>query len=71
METNIEYTNLFEDVVELIGQTQNKMQKVLQIVGNTDLIKKQSKKVLLEKINTIFNESTAIVDKLAKLGKVK
>ena len=71
METNTEFTYLFEDVVELLSQNVNKLLKVKKLIADTDLVKKPTKKVLLGRIDTIFAESNAIVEKLAALGRVK
>ena len=71
METNIEFTHLFEDVVELLAQNENNLRRVKQLIADTDLVKKPTKKVLLGRIDTIFAESNAIVEKLAALGRVK
>lgn len=71
MDTNIEYTNLFEDVVELLAQNENNLRRVTQLIADTELVKKPTKKVLLGRINNIFAESNAIVDKLGALGRVK
>lgn len=71
MDTNIEYTNLFEDVVELLAQNENNLRRVKQLIADTELVKKPTKKVLLGRIDNIFAESNAIVDKLGALGRVK
>jgi hypothetical protein len=71
METNTEFTYFFEDVVELLGQNGNKLLKVKKLIEDTELVKKPTKKVLLGRIDNIFAESNAIVQKLGALGKVK
>lgn len=71
MDTNIEYTNLFEDVVELLSQNESKLLKVRKLIEDTDIVKKPTKKVLLGRIDNIFAESNAIVEKLGALGRVK
>ena len=71
MDTNIEYTNLFEDVVELLSQNESKLLKVRKLIEDTDIVKKPTKKVLLVRIDNIFAESNAIVEKLGALGRVK
>jgi hypothetical protein len=71
METNTKYTEFFEDVVELLAQSQNKIAKVKEIISDTQLVKKPTKKVLLGHIDTIFGDINSIADKLALLGKVK
>ncbi len=71
MDTNIEYTNLFQDVVELLSQNESKLLKVRKLIEDTDIVKKPTKKVLLGRIDNIFAESNAIVEKLGALGRVK
>lgn len=71
MDTNVAYTNLFEDVVELLAKNDNNLRKVRQIISDTDLVKKPSKKVLLARIDNIYTEANAIVEKLGALGRVK
>lgn len=71
MDTNIEYTNLFEDVVELLSQNESNLLKVRKLIEDTDIVKKPTKKVLLGRIDNIFAESNAIVEKLGALGRVK
>lgn len=71
MDTNVAYTNLFEDVVELLAKNDNNLRKVRQIISDTDLLKKPSKKVLLARIDNIYAEANAIVEKLGVIGGVK
>ena len=71
MDTNIEYTNLFEDVVELLAQNENNLRRVKKLIADTELVKKPTKNVLLGLIVNIFAVSNAIVDKLDALGRVK
>ena len=71
METNIEYTNFFEDVVDRLAKVNDLIIEAKSIIGNTNLVKKPTKKVLLGRLDNMFAESNAIWEKLAALGKVK
>ena len=71
METNVEYTYFFEDVVKNLSQATSRLLEMKDIIDKTTLVKKPTKKQLFGCIDTMLAESDAIWDKLAKLGKVK
>lgn len=71
METNIEYTNFFEDVVDKLTKANNLIIEAKSIIDNTDLVKKPTKKALIGQIDTMLQYSDFIWNKLAALGKVK
>lgn len=71
METNVEYTYFFEDVVKNLSQATSRLLEMKDIIDKTTLVKKPIKKQLLGRIDTMLAESDDIWDKLAKLGKVK
>jgi len=69
--TNIEYTNFFEEVVDRLTNAKSSILAAKSLIQDTELVKKPTKKVLLGRIDNIFAESNAIVDKLGALGRVK
>ena len=71
METNIEYTNFFEDVVDKLTKANNLIIEAKALIGNTELVKKPTKKVLIGQIDTMLQYSDFIWNKLAAFGKVK
>lgn len=71
MKTNTKYTKFFEDVVELLARNEGGLLKVRKLIEDTEFVKKPTKKVLLGRIDAIFAEANAIVDKLGILGRVK
>lgn len=71
METNTDYTNFFEDVVDRLTKANDLIIEAKSIIGNTGLVKKPTKNVLIGRIDNMLAESDAIWNKLAILGKVK
>ena len=71
METNTDYTNFFEDVVDRLTKANDLIIEAKSIIGNTKLVKKPTKKVLIGRIDNMLAESDAIWNKLAVIGKVK
>ena len=71
METNIEYTNFFEDVVDKLTKANNLIIEAKSIIDKTELVKKPTKKALIGQIDTMLQYSDFIWSKLAALGKVK
>lgn len=71
METNIEYTNFFEDVVGNLATANMHIMEVNSIINSTKLVDEESKKTLLDQIDSMVSTSTAIYNKLAELGEVK
>ena len=71
METNIEYTNFFEDVVDKLTKANNLIVEAKSIIANTELVKKPTKKALIGQADTMLQYSDFIWNKLATLGKVK
>ena len=64
-------TNLYETVATQLAYCEPHLLSARKIIEETDLIKKPTKKVLLSRIETIFTEANAIVDKIGSMGKVK
>lgn len=71
MNNNIKFTNLYESVATQFAYCEPHLLSARKIIEETNLIKKPTKKELLAKIETIFTEANAIVDKIGQLGKVK
>lgn len=72
MNTNNEdFTNLYEAVATQLAYCEPHLLSARKIIEETDLIKKPTKKVLLSRIEAIFNEANALVDKIGSIGKVK
>lgn len=71
MESNIEYTNFFEDVVDRLAKANDLIIEAKSIIGNTNLVKKPTKNALIGRIDTILAENNFICNKLAVIGKVK
>lgn len=71
METNIEYTNFFEDVVRHLAQVNEHLIEATKVISKTELVKKPTKKALIGQIDTMLQYSDFIWNKLAALGKVK
>jgi hypothetical protein len=66
-----EYTNFFEDVVRQLSKANNSLLEAAEVIENTELVKKPTKKTLLARIDNMLAESDAIWNKLGQLGKVK
>ncbi len=71
METNIEYTNFFEEVVDRLANAKSSILAAKGIIRDTELVKKPTKKTLLNRIDIMMAEAAAIWNKLAAYGKVK
>ena len=71
MESNIEYTNFFEDVVDRLAKANDLIIEAKSIIGNTNLVKKPTKNALIGRIDTILAETNFIWNKLGVIGKVK
>jgi hypothetical protein len=64
-------TDLYETVSNNFRKCNDPLLEVKNAIENSNLIKKPTKKVLLARIETIFTEANAIVDKIGSMGKVK
>ena len=64
-------TSLYETVSDNVMKCEKPLLEVKDAIENSTIIKNQTKKVLLARIETIFTEANAIVDKIGSLGKVK
>ena len=71
MDSNLEYTHLFEDVTEGMSRACVALEEVKSVIEGTDLIKKPTKMALLGRLDTIFTEINAICNKMGDLGEVK
>jgi hypothetical protein len=71
MESNIEYTNFFEDVVDRLAKANDLIIEAKALIGNTNLVKKPTKNALIGRIDTILAETSFIWNKLGAIGKVK
>ena len=70
-DNNIDFTNLYESVTTQLASCDPHLQNAKKLIEDTDLIKQQTKKVLLMRIETIFTEANWIIKKIGQLGKVK
>jgi hypothetical protein len=71
MENNTQFTDLFQKISDLLCTCEKPLLEVKELIESTDLIKKPTKKLLLSRIQTIFIESNAIVEKMGTMGKVR
>ena len=71
METNVNYANFFEDVIDNLVQVNSHLAEAKDIISKTEHVKKPTKKALLGHIDTMLQHSDFIWNKLATIGKVK
>lgn len=70
-DNNTEFTDLYASVATQFAYCEPHLLSARKTIEETDLIKNTTKKVLLSRIETIFTEANAIVQKIGLLGKVK
>ena len=66
-----EFTELYQSIANLFGKCEPHLIEAKTLIENTTGIKTQTKKSLMAKIDNIFSEMNAIMDKIGKMGKVK
>lgn len=66
-----EFTELYQSISNLLWRCEPSLIAAKTLIENTTGIKTQTKKSLMTKIDNIFSEMNAIVDKIGKMGKVK
>lgn len=65
------YTDLFQSIADDFAKCETPLLSAKERIEQTDLIKKPTKRLLLARLEVIFNEANGIVQKLGQLGKVK
>ena len=65
------YTDLFQSIADDLAKCEQPLLSAKETIEGTDLIKKPTKRLLLARLEVIFNEANGIVQKLGQLGKVK
>lgn len=66
-----EFTELYQSISNILWRCEVSLIDAKTLIDNTHGIKTPTKKSLVTKIDNIFSEMTAIMDKLGKMGKVK
>ena len=69
-ESNERFTDLYQVVANNLLRCEPFLLTAKLTIDETDLLKPNTKKALLERIKNIFTESNTIVAKIGQLGKV-
>ena len=70
-DSNEKFTDLYQNVSISLFKCEPFLLAAKAEIANTELLKPNSKKSLVMRIQTIFDEANAIVEKIGQLGKVK
>ena len=66
-----EFTELYQSISNILWKCEPSLIDAKTLIENTTGIKTQTKKSLMTKIDNIFSEMNAVMDKIGKMGKVK